>query len=333
MEKEQPVGLVKPATVVPQTPSRCNLSAEDLRSAHYGVQTRAGKQNRGGRVWRPNDTATTAEFIRRALVFRQTSHMAGCPGNLRELCVWTTPTGQVRRQARWGILLGAVAAAYTAGRTGVLLSTPHLAVLMGSCMRTVSRDLARMERLGLIKRQHTYRGIDGEYGREYGPSVIQLGRRALRHTRGSLDPSPAGRRCLAAGAKRFWKAALERVGTLVAATKAARTPTRGNGRPVGSAPLLDPHGVRTTLLGPPPSVGEQHGRTPPAVEDENYGMDFVGSATLPSFGSKPKIPANHSPKPASRGPQARFGVGASDRPSLADLAARATAAYFDPLPA
>ena len=321
------------AITLPQSPPRRNLSPADLRSAFYAVQKRAGKASRGGRAWRQNDTATTAEYVRRALVLRQTSHMAGCPGNLRELCLWKTPTGQIRYLARWGILLGAVSAAYTAGHTGVLLSTPHLAVLMGSCERTVSRDLARMESLGLIRRQHTYRGIAGEYGREYGPTVIQIGARALRHARGSLEPTPEGRRCLAAGARRFWRAALERVGTLVAASQARRSPTCGNGRPVGTPPLLDPLGGRTTLLRPPPSVGELHGRTPPAVEDSNYGMAFVGSATLPAFTPPPKIPANHSPQGAASGPGRAFEGLQSVGQSLADIVAAARAEYFEPAPA
>lgn len=315
------------ASIAPPA-SRRNLSALELQSAVIGTQYHAGRD----RPWRHNDTATMAEFARRAWNWARVEglKLIGVPRAVENLLVSRSPTGRRISRAIWRPLVGAVCAAYRAGTTGVRLSMEQVAVLIGASRSTASRAVRDLAAAGLIVRQHTYTGTAGEIGtRLLDTTIYQVGPKLLAHVRGGLETGDRGARYAAAARARARKERRARYICLWEAQRGSHTPESGRSPAVAHPPAADPPRGGVKVGTTPLKLGGITLPDPPGSGEAKDRSASVAAPPLPAW----LPPAEKTAKPAATGGSgrrrglAREGLQTAGQ-SLAALARAARAVYF-----
>jgi len=307
--------------------SRRKLSDHELRGAFYGVQKHAGRS----REWRPNDTATMAEYCSRAWNWARVEglKMIGTPRCVENACYAISSSGRRMTRAIWRPVIGVVCAAYRAGTTGVRLSLEQIAVLLGSSRSTAGRVLRELQANGLIKVQHTYKGVPGERERMLDTSILEIGPALLLRARGGLEAGDNATRYAAAARSRARKERRARYISLWETQRGTHTLESPRSEGAEGAPAPDLLGGSPNVGPTPLKIGGHTLPDPPGSGEAKDRPASVAAAPLPAW----LPPANRTAKPAAPGGssgrrgRALEGLHAAGQ-NLSALARAARAAYF-----
>ena len=269
--------------------ARADLTNAQLYAAVCGVRKHAGRRPPPegvpdtGREWRPTDSETMAEFVKRTWNWAAVEgmKMVGVPRCVENLLFHVSATGRRMHRTVWRPLLGACVAAYRSGSMGVRLSLEQVAVLIGASRRTAARVVRELVEAGLLRREHTYQCDDGERDRIWDVSVYTVGGRLLAKARGGLERGKAGARWAAAARQRAKGERRERYLALWNAQRESRGPSfaeRWLG--VGASESVSLRGSDKVAPTPLNSGGHKQSG-PPDCEKSKVGGRSLPSSTAP----------------------------------------------------